>query len=139
MTVQLQDLHPHYNSPSTLDESTFEQMWDLFCHIHRFWDMNTPDDKKMSQFWVFLNNRMKFNLDYLNDYQNAAKVITSMIAEHGEQAAYDKLFTDPYASIEPPRNRLARARQLVCNEFINLALVLSGVKPCNRSSQQMAV
>ena len=81
-----------------------------------------------SNFLVFGSNRIALNPNYLAKYRSAAAVIAELFAELGEAGAYEQLFTDAAASLSPPASKLARARQLVANEFVSLQMALGGFK-----------
>ena len=103
-------------------------MWELFERIVRHWQLFEANAGQRSQLQVFMQNRMRVDLNYYADYRNAASVIDELIQELGEDAAYEYLLTDAAANIAPPETRIARARQKVSNEFIALALAMGGFK-----------
>jgi hypothetical protein len=110
------------------DQRTLDRLWSLFVAIGRHWQNDTQPERMRSNWLVFIANRIRVDPRYAGEYTNAAAVLDELIAELGEPAAYDKLFTDPAANTAPPTTRLARARQKVSNEFIALQLALGGFK-----------
>lgn len=110
------------------DERTLNRLWGLFVAIGTFWQNNAEPQRMRSNLLVFIANRIKVDLAYAAEYDNAAEVLDELIAELGEPGAYEKLLTDPQANISPPTTRLARARQKVSNEFVALQLALGGFK-----------
>jgi len=50
------------------------------------------------------------------------------ICKFWQTSAYPRLFTDTQANITPAISKLAKAKQLVVNEFIALNLALGGFK-----------
>lgn len=116
------------NSLNELNEDAIEKLWKLFKSIDKFWGSDKNIDRMKSNFIVFLSNRIEIDYNYLAEYSNAIQVIEELISELGNEEAYIKLLTDPAANISPPTTRLARARQLVSNEFISLYLSLGGFK-----------
>ena len=120
--------NPLPDDQSLLDDNTTDDMWKLFLAICDYWkNVQNPGAMKSSLI-VFMNNRIKHDPNYSNEYRNASAVIRELINELGEKAAYKKLFTDPAAGIAPPMTKLARVRQMVSNEFIVLQLALGGFK-----------
>lgn len=120
--------HPYQHEEQLPDEKIMESMWKLFLEIGKFWKNNDHPEDMKSNFIVFISNRIQLNPNYINEYKNAAEVIEELVAELGEKEGYKKLFTDPQANISPPTTKLARARQLVSNEFVALQLALGGFK-----------
>lgn len=116
------------NSLNELNEDAIEKLWKLFQSIEKFWGSDENIDRMKSNFIVFLSNRIEIDFNYLAEYSNAINVIEELTNELGDKDAYIKLLTDPSANISPPTTRLARARQLVSNEFISLYLSLGGFK-----------
>jgi hypothetical protein len=116
------------NSLQELNEDAIEKLWKLFQSIAKFWGTEENIDKMKSNFIVFLSNRIEIDYNYLVEYTNAILVIDELKEELGEKDAFIKLLTDPQANIAPPTTKLARARQLVSNEFISLYLSLGGFK-----------
>ncbi len=116
----------HQEAP--LDPATMDAMWRLFVEIGRFWRNVDRPERMKSNFVVFLGNRIQLNPGYVDEYRNAAAVIAELVADYGDPAGYRKLFTDPQANLAPPTTRMARARQLVSNEFVALQLALGGFK-----------
>lgn len=114
------------SAAETLDESLAEKMWELFVAISRFWTSETKISEMKSEFLVFLSNRIEVKSSYKDEYINAAAVIDELTVELGAEEGYKKLLTDPAANIAPPTTRIARARQLVSNEFVVLFLALGG-------------
>ncbi|WP_016957353.1 hypothetical protein [Catenovulum agarivorans] len=128
ITYDVETSYPYLDDDLQIDQRTFEAMWRLFCQIKDYWQLSVPETGVKSQLLVFMQNRIKIDLNYYADYKNAAKVIRELTYQLGEQAAYEKLFTDPSANLQPPTTHLARARQRVSNEFITLALAVGGFK-----------
>lgn len=116
------------NSLNELNEDAIEKLWKLFQSIEEFWGIDENIDHMKSNFIIFLSNRIEIDFNYLAEYINAINVIEELKNELGSSNAYIKLLTDPAANISPPTTRLARARQLVSNEFISLYLSLGGFK-----------
>lgn len=116
------------NSLNELNTDAIEQLWQLFVSIENYWGMGENIDHMRSNFIIFLSNRIEIDFNYLAEYTNAINVIEELKSELGSPTAYVKLLTDPAANIAPPTTRLARARQLVSNEFIILYLSLGGFK-----------
>lgn len=109
-----------------LDDSLVEKLWQLFIQISQFWQtVNQPDSMK-SDFLIFISNRIEIDVRYLAEYVNYGEVIDELIQELGEEAAFERLFTDAQANITPAYSNLARAKQLVVNELIALNLSLGG-------------
>lgn len=111
-----------------LENSLSESMWEIFVAVGKFWSDKVPVAPMKSNFLVFLSNRIKANPNYLGEYRNAADVMSELTAELGATEGIKKLLADSAANISPPTTRLARARQLVSNEFVVLFLALGGFK-----------
>jgi hypothetical protein len=110
------------------DAAVIDRLWGLFVAICGRWGEAEDAAPMRSNFLVFIANRIKLDICYLHEYENAAAVLDELIAEHGQSKAHERLLTDPLANIAPPTTRLARARQRVSNEFISLQLALGGFK-----------
>jgi hypothetical protein len=119
---------PVADENSIIKENLSESMWNLFVAIGKFWAEEIDVSFMKSNFLVFLSNRVEVDPNYRSEYKNAREVINELITEVGENEGYKKLLTDVAANIAPPTTRLARARQLVSNEFIILFLALGGFK-----------
>lgn len=128
ITYNVETTYPYLDDNPQIDQKTFDAMWQLFCHIKEHWKLTVPEQGVRSQLLVFMQNRIKTDLNYYADYKNAARVIRELTCQLGEESAYQKLFTDPQANIPPAKTHLARARQRVSNEFITLALAVGGFK-----------
>jgi hypothetical protein len=120
--------YPYLDDSLDIDQSTFASMWALFEKILQHWQLMEPCAGQQSQLLVFMQNRMRVDLNYYADYKNAASVIDELIQEFGDEQAYITLLTDAAANIAPPETRIARARQKVSNEFISLALAMGGFR-----------
>ena len=108
--------------------SLFEDMWQLFIHIGKFWKNLDEDESYKADLLAFMNNRISLDPSYLYEYSNASEVVKELIYEYGEIKAYEVLFTDKSALDDPPTTLLARARHKVSNEFIVLQLSIGGFK-----------
>jgi hypothetical protein len=127
---QTTEQHPLSAALPPVDQEVFASMWQLFVHIGRFWD-NAPamaTEPLRTQLYTFMGNRIALDPLYHGYYTLAKKVIDGLIAEHGEEAAYARLFTDPGAGQAPPKTALALVRQRVSNEFVAWQLALGGFK-----------
>ncbi|MEZ4785261.1 MAG: hypothetical protein R3F28_14465 [Candidatus Kapaibacterium sp.] len=120
--------HPYPYQEELPTQQTMDAMWRLFLAIGEFWEIDADIEAMSSNLVVFMSNRIQVNPTYVAEYANAEEVIDELISELGEAEAYKKLFTDPSANISPPTTKLARARQLVSNEFVALQLALGGFK-----------
>lgn len=120
--------YPYLDDDLDIDSQTFTAMWKLFERIVGHWQLFEAGVGQRSQLLVFMQNRIRVDLNYYADYRNAACVIEELIQDVGEAAAYQYLLTDAAANIAPPETRIARARQKVSNEFITLALAMGGFK-----------
>jgi hypothetical protein len=111
-----------------LDDAVLDKLWQLYAEICKFWEtVEDPADMK-ADFLVFISNRIETDLRYLIEYVNYAEVIDELIKEFGAETAFKKLFTDTQANITPAFTNMARAKQLVVNEFIALNLALGGFR-----------
>lgn len=120
--------HPKRRHDPLPDPATMDKLWKLFIAIGEFWENNDRPEAMKSNFETFVANRISLDARYLHEYANATAVLDELIDELGEADGYKKLFTDPQATISPPTTDLARARQLVSNEFVALQLALGGFK-----------
>lgn len=111
-----------------IPEALFEDMWQLFVQIGKFWDNLEESDEYRSDLLVFMKNRISLDPSYLHEYKNASAVIKELTYELGEEGAYEKLFTSKEAIDDPPSTPLASARSKVSNEFIVLQLSVGGFK-----------
>ncbi len=112
-----------------LDTPLLETLWNLFSHIAKRWDPDCATAPMKSNFLVFISNRIETDYHYLSDYRNAADMIQELANIEGSlSGGMDRLLTDVVGSVQPPLTRLARARQFVSNEFVQLFLSLGGFK-----------
>lgn len=112
-----------------LDPPLVQVLWSLFEHIAKRWDPDCDTAPMKSNFLVFISNRIEADYHYLSDYRNAADMIQELAAEQCcVSKGMDKLLTDVTGNVQPPLTRLARARQFVSNEFVQLFLSLGGFK-----------
>jgi hypothetical protein len=118
--------HPLSAPGDTVAADVRETMWRLFEQIGKFWG-NAADSRPFeSRLYSFMANRVALNPLYTQYYATAKTVIDQLVAERGESAAYEYLFTDPLLNESPPVSPAALVRQLVSNEFIALQLALGG-------------
>lgn len=115
-----------------LDDHLIDKLWCLFEKICGYWKLTDDTSLWKSSFLVFISNRIETDLRYLAEYVNFGEVMDELKGELGEDPAYVRLFTDKLATIIPATTKLARARQLVSNEFIALALSLGGFRTFGR-------
>ncbi|GLR71130.1 hypothetical protein [Agaribacter marinus] len=127
-TYDIETPYPYIEESLNLDADTFETMWQLLSCIFDYWELAMPTSGAKSQLLVFMQNRMKINLNYYAEYKNAACVIHELNQKFGKHNGTIHLLTSPEAAIKPANTRLARARQMVSNEFITLALSIGGFK-----------
>ena len=121
-------LHPYDEEELVLDAATIATLWELFVAIGEFWN-NVTDSAPMKSRWLtFLDNRVRTDPSYVAEYRQAAKLILSLVETHGRAGAFELIFTDQQANLSPPRTRLARLRQRVSNEFVDLQLALGGFR-----------
>lgn len=108
-----------------LDRETLDTLWALFQNIGWYW--KTVDDvAPMKSRWrVFLDNRIRTDPAYAIHYKAGARLLREMLDDLGDDA-YAYLFTSAAAAQSPPTTPLARLRQLISNEFIDLHLALGG-------------
>lgn len=111
-----------------IPQALFNDMWELFVQIGKFWGKSEMDGDFKSDLLVFMNNRIAMDPSYLYDYRNAAEVIKELIYELGVEKGYESLLTDKSILDDPPTTLKARARQKVSNEFIVLYLSVGGFK-----------
>jgi hypothetical protein len=120
--------HPLSINLPPLSDEVFESMWQLFVHIGTFWqNMDNPEPLK-PMFYTFLLNRINLYPIYQEYYRIAKQVMDLLIAEYGEEQAYELLFTDADAAKSPPETPVALTRQAVANEFMAWQLALGGFK-----------
>lgn len=120
----------HAADPADLviPQALFNDMWELFVQIGKFWGKGEVQENFKPDLLVFMNNRIAIDPSYLFDYKNASEVIKELIYELGEEKGYESLFTDKSILDDPPSTLKARARQKVSNEFIVLYISLGGFK-----------
>jgi len=125
------DLEARYliqNDLRQLDNALIDELWKLFLNIARFWGNSEKSADMKNNFLIFISNRLQTDYNYLTDYVNAVAVVKELDGVYGAGKGYEKLLTGPFANVNPPQSRLARARQRVANEFIKLQLALGGFK-----------
>jgi len=112
-----------------ISDALFEDMWQIFVHICKFWrNLDQPENYKQ-EFLAFVNNRISLDPSYVYEYQNASEIVKELIYEYGDvDKAYEVLFTDKSAIDDPPSTLLGRARHKVSNEFIVFQLSVGGFK-----------
>jgi hypothetical protein len=120
--------HPLSVEAPPLSEEVLEALWQIFVHIGKFWqNMDDPEPMK-SQVYNFVVNRVRLRPIYQEYYISAQKLMSQMIAEYGEDKAYEILFTDQDALKKPPETPLAVVRQKVANELVAWQLAVGGFK-----------
>ncbi len=113
----------------SLDLETLEELWQIFVQIGRFWRTIDDSEHLKTRFLSFIANRIEFAPTYQYHYKVAARTISRLRAEKGDEEAYTFLFTDSTIRDEAPAvSELAITRQLVSNEFVNLHMALGGFK-----------
>jgi hypothetical protein len=120
--------YKNYSNAATIDSSLFNSMYELFTQIGLFWE-NTPQNSDLGpDLLTFMINRIEIDTNYIEEYNNAQYVIEELIEEHNgnKNAAYKEFFTSPEGLVNPPKSKLAKARQKVSNEFIAFQLTVGG-------------
>jgi len=134
MSQQLE--HPVSQALKPLEQETFDAMFELFSQIGIFWQ-NIADSKPYkSRLYAFMQNRIRLRPSYDDYYKIAHKTLTVLIAELGEEKAYQFLFTNTEINKSqseiydlPYKEKcLALTRQKVSNEFVAYQLALGGFK-----------
>lgn len=125
---QTQTRHPVCETQAPIDPDTAETMFELFKQIGVYWNNMKDAESCRSRLYTFMQNRINLRPIYRDYYIMARHTIKELIAEHGEQKAYEIIFTDPLANQPPAESRLAITRQKVSNEFVTLQLSLGGFK-----------
>jgi len=125
---QKQIQSPVADNIPALQQETFDSMFALFEQIGIFWNNLDDAEQYRSRLVAFMQNRIKLRPIYREYYVLAAKTIKQLIEEHGEQLAYQLLFTDKQANQPPADTPLAITRQKVSNEFVTFQLAQGGFK-----------
>ncbi len=120
--------HPLSIDVPAMSDEVFEAMWQIFVHIGKFWNNMADSEPVKSQLYNFMLNRIKLRPIYQEYYISAQRIMAQLIADMGEDAAYELLFTDQEATKSPPETPLALVRQTVSNEFIACQLSVGGFK-----------
>lgn len=121
-------LHPSLEMTTALDATVYQAMFDIFKHIGLFWNNLENPQQYRTRLITFMDNRMSLRPEYRQHYQLAAITMQQLCEELGEQAAYEKLFTDSDANCPHTNTPLAITRQKVSNEFITFQLNQGGFK-----------
>jgi hypothetical protein len=105
-------------------------MWKLFLAVGTFWKLDDDPEPYRLRFRAFMENRISLNPMYRDLYTVAKAVIEGLIAQFGEAAAYEQVFTNKprIAPATPPQSRLEFVQHYVANEFIGFRLSLGGFK-----------
>lgn len=118
--------HPLSDQLPVTDDDVRKSMWALFVRIGTFWRNLDDPQPYESRLYSFMTNRITLDPLYKDYYATARTVINQLIADKGEDATYEFLFTDAQANVAPPTTPLALARQKVSNEFVALQMALGG-------------
>ena len=116
---------PSVDGLPVMTPKTFEAMFDLFTQIGIFWGNLKDPEAYRSRLKVFMQNRIKLNPIYVEYYRIAEYEINQLIKAHGEQQAYEHLFTLDTETASIP---LSITREQVSNEFIAFQLSVGGFK-----------
>lgn len=120
--------HPSLEMSTPLEADVYEAMFDIFKHIGLFWNNLDNPENYRTRLVTFMDNRMNLRPEYRQHYQLARLTMAHLVEELGEQAAYEKLFTDADANCPHTNTPLAITRQKVSNEFITFQLNQGGFK-----------
>jgi hypothetical protein len=117
-------------SESVVSSDVEDAMWKLFVAVGAFWKLGDDPQPYRLRFRAFLQNRISINPMYRDFYIVAKTVIDGLIAQFGEAAAYEQVFTNKprIAPATPPQSRLEFVQHYVANEFIGFRLALGGFK-----------
>lgn len=112
------------------DDAQNDILWSLFVAIGRHWQLDDDPAPYRLRFLSFLENRMDIEPIYRTSYREGAALIASMIAEHGADAAFEKIFFGKAKGIPTgvPGTPLETLQRFVANEFIALRLALGGFR-----------
>ncbi|MER9593947.1 hypothetical protein [Mesorhizobium sp. M0244] len=119
----------HLLSPKApvAQDSVEEAMCRLLVAIGSFWNLTDEPEAYRTRLPAFMTNRISLDPKYQDYYALAQRVIDALIAEKGEAAAYEYLFTNkPRAKPALPVTELEYVQYYVANEFIALRLALGG-------------
>lgn len=117
-------------SESVVSSDVEDAMWKLFVAVGDFWKLGDDPQPYRLRFRDFLQNRISINPMYRDFYIVAKTLIDGLIAQFGEAAAYEQVFTNKprIAPSTPPQSRLEFVQHYVANEFIAFRLELGGFK-----------
>lgn len=104
-----------------------EAMFNLFVAIGTFWQLGDDPAQYRTRLPAFMANRISLDPKYVGYYALAKRVIDGLIADKGEAAAYEYLFTSkPRTPPKQPTTELEYVQYYVANEFIAYRLALGG-------------
>jgi hypothetical protein len=117
-------------SEAIVSSDVDDSMWKLFLAVGAFWKLEDDPESYRLRFRGFMENRISINPMYRDFYIVAKVLIDGLIAQLGEAAAYEQLFTNKprIAPVTPPQSQLEFVQHYVANEFIGFRLALGGFK-----------
>lgn len=119
---------PGLTVEAPLSHDVYDAMYEIFKNIGIFWGNMDDSESYRTRLITFMDNRMSLRPQYRQYYMIAKKTMDQLVADLGETAAYEKLFTDPEANVPHTNTPLAITRQKVSNEFITFQLNEGGFK-----------
>lgn len=127
---QTKAVHPLSPPPGSLPPAVRNTLWSLFVAIGDHWALADDAAAYELRFLTFLQNRIDIDPLYAGYYRDGATLLDDLVAAHGAQRAYDKLFADKprIAPAGLPATPLEALQRFVANEFIALRLALGGFK-----------
>lgn len=104
-------------------------LWNVFVQIGACWDNVRNDAVGLKSSWLeFIDAKTTIAPSYTAEYSNAVLVVDELIAQYGEDDAFDRLFFRNGIPDSPPLTRLAHAKKYVVDEFIRVQIVASGFR-----------
>jgi len=127
---QTKAVHPLSAAPGFLASQVQDTLWSLFVAVGDHWTLGDDVSAYRLRFQTFLQNRIDIDPLYTGYYREGAVVLDELIATHGAQQAFDKIFSDKprIAPAGLPSTPLESLQRFVANEFIALRLALGGFK-----------
>lgn len=109
-------------------DSIAPRLWDLFVAIGDHWQLGDDPESCRSRLGVFMENRVAISPLHRGYYDGAVQVIEELVAAHGAQQAFEKLFTTKLPGAGVPLTPIEATKRFVVHEFIAMRMALGGFR-----------
>lgn len=109
-------------------DGVFESAFRMLVAIGTFWRLTDDPASYRERLRAFMADRININPLYRQYYVLSERVSAALVAQMGEDKAYEHIFTskDKGPKAPPPTTELEYVQVFVANELISLRLALGG-------------